>query len=77
MCKLSAALSPVFGLCASFIKRGVLAGAFLSFHASCLKKREFDIISHAGVSLFTWKDTGLSFETNLWISNASTQERGT
>ncbi len=23
------------------------------------------------------EDTGLSFETNLWISNASTQERGT
>jgi len=37
--------SPVF-VSASSIKEGVFAGPFF-------KEREFDLISHAGVSLFT------------------------
>lgn len=70
VCEQSAALLTCFCLCASSIKRGVFAGPFF-------KEREFDLISHAGVSLFTSEHTGLFFITTLWISNASTQERHT
>lgn len=64
-----------FCLCWSSIKWGVSVP--LSWWFFWPKEQEFDLISHAGVNLFTGEDTGLSLKTNLLISNASTQERNT